>query len=88
MYIDQCKDTVREESGYHPYRYKLMETMPNITGIHVSFGSETEFSVALASNVFLNWPQSRCFENRQYRSVDRCILLLGCLGRSVEYCGP
>jgi hypothetical protein len=68
-YIDQCKDTVREESGYHHYRYKLKERMPNITGIQVSFGSETEYSLASASNVFLNWPKSRCVEN----SIGRWI---------------
>jgi hypothetical protein len=57
-YIDQCKDTYcKGREWYHAYRYKLKERMPNIAGIYgVSFGSETECSVASASNVFLNWP--------------------------------
>jgi hypothetical protein len=60
--------------------------MPNIAGIYVSFGSETECSVASASNVFLNCVVPLFRE--QYRLVDNSILLLVCLGRSVEYAGP
>jgi hypothetical protein len=43
--------------------------MPNITGIHVSFGSETEYTLASVSNGFLNRPQSRCVE----KSIGRWI---------------
>jgi hypothetical protein len=60
--------------------------MPNIAGIYgVSFGSETECSVASASNV----PQLAVVPlfREQYRLVDNSILLV-CLGRSVEYAGP
>jgi hypothetical protein len=59
--------------------------MPNIAGIYgVSFGSETECSVASASNAQLAVvPLFR----EQYRLVDNSILLV-CLGRSVEYAGP
>jgi hypothetical protein len=69
------------------HKGKKQERMPNIAGIYgVSFGSETECSVASASNVFLNCVVPLFRE--QYRLVDNSILLLVCLGRSVEYAGP
>jgi hypothetical protein len=56
QYIDQCKDTYcKEESGYHAYRYKLKEKdAKHCRYIWRIVRSETECSVASASNVFLN----------------------------------
>jgi hypothetical protein len=61
--------------------------MPNIAGIYgVSFGSETECSVA-SNECFPQLAVVPLFRE-QYRLVDNSILLLVCLGRSVEYAGP
>jgi hypothetical protein len=64
----------------------IQERMPNIAGIYgVSF-KRNKCNVASASGMFS--PISlHCFENR-YRLVDNSILLLVCLGRSIEYAGP
>jgi hypothetical protein len=61
--------------------------MPNIAGIYgVSFGSETE-SVVRRRRIFPQLAVVPLFRE-QYRLVDNSILLLVCLGRSVEYAGP
>jgi hypothetical protein len=76
--------TVREESGTMHTGYKLKERMPNIAGIYgVSF-SETECMSRRRRMFSTTVPLFR----EQYRLVDNSILLLVCLGRSVEYAGP
>jgi hypothetical protein len=57
--------------------------MPNIAGIYVSFGSET-VQCRVGVECFPQLAVVPLFRE-QYRLVDNSILLLVCLGRSVEY---
>jgi hypothetical protein len=41
-----------------------------------SVGRETDYSGASASNVFLNWPQFRCFENCSGRGIGPVAVLV------------
>jgi hypothetical protein len=86
-YIDQCKDTYcKGREWYHAYRYKLKERMPNIAGIWRIVRKRNRVQCRVGVECFPQLAVVPLFRE-QYRLVDNSILLLVCLGRSVEYAG-
>jgi hypothetical protein len=85
--IDQCKDTYcKGREWFSIHTGKLKGRMPNIAGIY-GIVLESEQSAVLRRRRMFSLGRSPLFRE-QYRLVLTPLLLLVCLGRSVEYGWP